>query len=107
MRQQQFRGLGFVLIIVLMLLLVTTFPRQLFTNDDISYQEYLTALDDGSVERVIINQNQQTPTGELNLKMKDGSTRQYYTSDVVAEQKLLQEKGIDYMNMDVPQENYL
>ena len=107
MRQQQFRGLGFVLIIVLMLLLVTTFPRQLFTSDDISYQEYLTALDDGSVERVIINQNQQTPTGELNLKMKDGSTRQYYTSDVVAEQKLLQEKGIDYMNMDVPQENYL
>lgn len=107
MRQQQFRGLGFVLIIVLMLLLVTTFPRQLFTNDDISYQEYLTALDDGSVERVIINQNQQTPTGELNLKMKDGSTRRYYTSDVVAEQKLLQEKGIDYMNMDVPQENYL
>ena len=96
-----------MLIIVLMLLLVTTFPRQLFTNDDISYQEYLTALDDGSVERVIINQNQQTPTGELNLKMKDGSTRQYYTSDVVAEQKLLQEKGIDYMNMDVPQENYL
>ena len=46
-QQQQFRGLGFVLIIMLMLLLVTTFSRQMFTNDDISYQQYLEILDSG------------------------------------------------------------
>ncbi len=107
MRQQQYRGFGFVLIIVMMLLMVTTFSRQIFTNDDISYQEYLAALDDGNVERVVIRQNQQTPTGEVELTLKDATIRQYYTSDVTAEQQLLREKGIDYINIDVPHENVM
>ncbi len=105
MKEQQYRSLGFAFIIVMMLLVVMTFSRQVFTNDDISYQEYLAALDNGSVERVIIRQNQQTPTGEVELRLKDGGIREYYTSDVTLEQRLLQEKGIDYINMDVPQEN--
>lgn len=105
MKQQQFRGLGFILVIMMMLLMITTFSRQIFTNDDISYQEYLTALADGSVEQVIINQNQQTPTGEVNLFLKDGSAKQYYTSDVIEEQHRLQELGIDYTTTDVPREN--
>ena len=103
MKQQQFRGLGFILVIMMMLLMITTFSGQIFTNDDISYQEYLTALADGSVEQVIINQNQQTPTGEVNLFLKDGSAKQYYTSD--EEQHRLQELGIDYTTTDVPREN--
>ena len=106
-QQQQFRGMGFVLIIMLMLLLVTTFSRQMFTNDDISYQQYLEILDSGEAVKVSIRQNQQTPTGVVNLQLPDGSSRQYFTSDVVAEQKLLQEKGLDYILQDVPQDNYL
>ena len=105
MKQQQFRGLGFILVIMMMILMITTFSGQIFTNDDISYQEYLTALADGSVEQVIINQNQQTPTGEVNLFLKDGSAKQYYTSDVIEEQHRLQELGIDYTTTDVPREN--
>ena len=105
MKQQQFRGLGFILVIMMMLLMITTFSGQIFTNDDISYQEYLTALADGSVEQVIINQNQQTPTGEVNLFLKDVSAKQYYTSDVIEEQHRLQELGIDYTTTDVPREN--
>lgn len=105
MKQQQFRGLGFILVIMMMLLMITTFSGQIFTNDDISYQEYLAALADGSVEQVIINQNQQTPTGEVNLFLKDGSAKQYYTSDVIEEQHRLQELGIDYTTTDVPREN--
>ncbi len=107
MREQQYRSLGFAFIIVMMLLVVMTFSRQVFTNDDISYQEYVTALDSGNVERIIIRQNQQTPTGEIEIKFKDSSTRQYYTSDVTAEQRLLQEKGVDYTTLDVPQENFM
>ncbi|MCI8949899.1 MAG: ATP-dependent zinc metalloprotease FtsH [Lachnospiraceae bacterium] len=107
MREQQYRSLGFAFIIVMMLLVVMTFSRQVFTNDDISYQEYLKALDSKDVERITIRQNQQTPTGEIELKFKDNSIRQYYTSDVTAEQRLLQEKGVDYITLDVPQENIM
>ena len=38
MKEQQYRSLGFAFIIVMMLLVVMTFSRQVFTNDDISYQ---------------------------------------------------------------------
>jgi cell division protease FtsH len=107
LREQQYRSLGFAFIIVMMLLVVMTFSRQVFTNDDISYQEYLKALDSKDVERITIRQNQQTPTGEIELKFKDNSIRQYYTSDVTAEQRLLQEKGVDYITLDVPQENIM
>ena len=86
MRQQQYRGFGFVLIMVMMLLIVMTFSRQVFINEDISYQEYLHLLDGDQVEEVAIRQNQQTPTGEVELKLKDGSIRQYNTSDVTVEQ---------------------
>lgn len=105
--RQQFRGLGFVLIIMMMLLMVMTFSGQIFTNDDISYQEYIAALKSGNVEKVIINQNQQTPTGEVNLLLKDSSSKQYYASDVIAEQRLLQDMGINYTVTDVPKENLM
>lgn len=107
MRQQQYRGFGFVLIMVMMLLIVMTFSRQAFINEDISYQEYLDLLDGDDVEEVAIRQNQQTPTGEVELKLKDGSVRQYNTSDVTVEQQLLRERGIDHTLFDVPQENIL
>ena len=107
MRQQQYRGFGFMLIMVMMLLIVMTFSRQVFINEDISYQEYLDILDGDDVEEVTIRQNQQTPTGEVELKLKDGSIRQYNTSDVTVEQQLLREKGIDHTLFDVPQENIL
>ena len=69
-KQQQFRGLGFILVYYDDAIDDNNISGQIFTNDDISYQEYLTALADGSVEQVIINQNQQTPTGEVNLFLR-------------------------------------
>ncbi len=106
-QQQQFRGLGFVLIIALMLLLVTTFFRPILTNDEISYQQYQELLDGGEITRVIIHQNQQTPTGMLTINLQDNSSWQYYTSDVAVEQEVLQGKNIDFILQDVPQDNYL
>lgn len=106
-QQQQFRGLGFVLIIALMLLLVTTFFRPILTNDEISYQQYQELLDGGEITRVIIHQNQQTPTGMLTINLQDNSSWQYYTSDVAVEQEVLRGKNIDFILQDVPQDNYL
>ncbi len=106
-QQQQFRGLGFVLIIALMLLLVTTFFRPILTNDEISYQQYQELLDGGEITRVIIHQNQQPPTGMLTINLQDNSSWQYYTSDVAVEQEVLRGKNIDFILQDVPQDNYL
>ena len=96
-----------MLIIALMLLLVTTFFRPILTNDEISYQQYQELLDGGEITRVIIHQNQQTPTGMLTINLQDNSSWQYYTSDVAVEQEVLRGKNIDFILQDVPQDNYL
>ena len=63
-QQQPFRGLGLVLILVIMLIVASMFPRQ---NEKISNQEYMKAIEDGSVVAATIKQNQQTPTGQVVL----------------------------------------
>lgn len=105
-QQQPFRGLGLVLILVIMLIVASMFPRQ---NEKISNQEYMKAIEDGSVVAATIKQNQQTPTGQVVLIISDGSAEQakvVNVPDVIAAQELLDRNGIVYTTDNVPQENY-
>ena len=105
-QQQPFRGLGLVLILVIMLIVASMFPRQ---NEKISNQEYMKAIEDGSVVAATVKQNQQTPTGQVVLIISDGSTEQakvVNVPDVIAAQELLDRNGIVYKTENVPQENY-
>ena len=105
-QQQPFRGLGLVLILVIMLIVASMFPRQ---NEKISNQEYMKAIEDGSVVAATIKQNQQTPTGQVVLIISDGSAEQakvVNVPDVIAAQELLDRNGIVYITENVPQENY-
>ena len=105
-QQQPFRGLGLVLILVIMLIVASMFPRQ---NEKISNQEYMKAIEDGSVVAATIKQNQQTPTGQGVLIISDGSAEQakvVNVPDVIAAQELLDRNGIVYITENVPQENY-
>ena len=105
-QQQPFRGLGLVLILVIMLIVASMFPRQ---NEKISNQEYMKAIEDGSVVAATVKRNQQTPTGQVVLIISDGSTEQakvVNVPDVIAAQELLDRNGIVYTTENVPQENY-
>ena len=105
-QQQPFRGLGLVLILVIMLIVASMLPRQ---NEKISNQEYMKAIEDGSVVAATIKQNQQTPTGQVVLIISDGSAEQakvVNVPDVIAAQELLDRNGIVYTTENVPQENY-
>ena len=105
-QQQPFRGLGLVLILVIMLIVASMFPRQ---NEKISNQEYMKAIEDGSVVAATVKQNQQTPTGQVVLIISDGSTEQakvVNVPDVIAAQELPYRNGIVYTTENVPQENY-
>ena len=89
-----------------MLIVASMFPRQ---NEKISNQEYMKAIEDGSVVAATVKQNQQTPTGQVVLIISDGSTEQakvVNVPDVIAAQELLDRNGIVYTTENVPQENY-
>ncbi len=105
MKQQQYRGFGFVLIIVLIVLMITTLAGR--NNDALSEQEYYQALDAGNYEAVWVRQNEAAPTGKVELQYPGGGTSSVYGSDVVEAQNQLKQRGIDYVLFDVPQENYI
>ena len=107
MRQQQtFRGFIFIL---LMLILIATAVRLPYAiqADKVTNQDFIQILDDGQASEVAIHQNPQTPTGEVVITMADGQVKRLYVTDVKDTQKILDDHKMEYVVMDVPQENYL
>ncbi len=104
-RQTMGSGLGIILLILIVFFLVNMFSRQRYP-DDMTQQAYMQAVETGRVAFVDVIQNKETPTGQLQLTMKDGSVYRLYVSDVVAEQEYLKENQVEFGLQDVPQENY-
>ena len=107
MRQQQtFRGFIFIL---LMLILIATAVRLPYARqaDKVTNQDFVRILDDGQAAEVAIHQNPQTPPGEVVITLTDGQVKRLYVTDVKDTQKLLEDHQMEYVVMDVPQENYL
>lgn len=105
MKQQQYKGFGLVLIIVLFVLVITTFAGR--NNDTLSMQEFYQALDAGNFEAVWIRPNEATPTGRVELYYGGDGTSSVYVSDVTEIEEELKARDIDYRLFDVPQENYV
>jgi cell division protease FtsH len=105
-QQQTFRGFIFIL---LMLILIATAVRLPYARqaDKVTNQDFIQILDDGQASEVAIHQNPQTPTGEVVITMADGQVKRLYVTDVKDTQKILDDHKMEYVVMDVPQENYL
>lgn len=71
----------------------------------LSDQEFYVMVEEQQIDSVVIAQNKQTPTGEVNVTLKDGSIRQMYVSDVNKIQDELRAAGIKFTIYNVPQEN--
>lgn len=107
-QNQQFRGIGLVLLVMMLIVFASTLTQQggLFSAE-MTYQEFMMAVENDAIESAEVKQNPQTPTGMLEISMKNGENRKISVSDVVEAQKLLREHGIDYMVDDVRQADYL
>ena len=105
MKQQPFKGLGFIMAAILLLLVVMLLPQG--GVDRISNREFQTALDGDQIEQAAIHQNRQTPTGEVELILNGGNRAKVYVSDVKEIETLFEDKGIEYTLYNVPQDNYL
>ena len=105
MRQQTFRGTGLLLLLLLMAAMLWFVPHSAL--EQMTNQEFMQVLEQGSIDQVVVNQNQQPPTGEIRLTLAgDTDTYVVYFSDVEKAQELLQAHDIDYKLNNVPQSNY-
>lgn len=107
-QNQQFRGMGLILLVMALIFFASTLTQQgsLF-SDEMTYQEFMTSVENGAIETALIRQNAQTPTGVVMTILKDGERGRIAVSDVMEVQRLFREKGIDYLVDDVPKDNYL
>ena len=107
-QNQQFRGIGLVLLVIALITFASSLTSQgsLFSQE-MTHQEFMVAVENKTIESVDINQNQQPPTGTLDILLKSGDRAVVAVSDVKEAEKLLQENSIDYVVENVPQENYL
>ena len=107
-QNQQFRGIGLVLLVIALITFASSLTSQgsLFSQE-MTHQEFMVAVENKTIESVDINQNQQPPTGTLDILLKSGDRATVAVSDVKDAEKLLQDNSIDYVVENVPQENYL
>ena len=106
-QKQQFRGMGLLLIVSIVLLMMSTMIQKNLFGESLSYQEFMVAVENKTINEIQIEQNQQTPTGVLYITLADGTGAIMAVSDVVEIEKVLRENEIKYYLTDVPQENYL
>lgn len=104
MRQSSFRGGGVMLLTMVLIALLWFLPQR--SQQQLSQQEYEAVLASGDIDQVQIRQNQQTPTGEVQLLI-GSEIYVIYVSDVKEVQEELEAYGIDYTMANVSQSNYL
>lgn len=107
MKQRQPYGGGLGLLVLGMLLLVLfSFRGQNAANDKMSYQQFMMALENGSVSSAVLKPNPDTPTGEIEILLKSGDKETLPVYDIHEYEEKLRDAGVDYRTAEVPQDNY-
>ena len=100
------RGVGLYISVAVVLLLAYFFLRSGFLQTETyTYQYMQTAVESGKVAKVEVHQNEQVPTGYLNVHMTDSRVARVNVPDVNEAVKYLNEQGVNCYIHDVPQEN--
>ena len=103
---------GFILYVILVLAVVGIWyflSETSITADTYTYHQYQTDLEKGDISSVIIEQNEETPTGTLIVTIKGETDRhEVAVSDVNAEQEYLKQKEFyNYLVKNIPRASWL
>jgi cell division protease FtsH len=79
------------------------------TRVNYSYPEFLKEINssDSKISKVVIHLNEEQPTGSIEVVMKDGTQRLFYTPDVSKVEDRLLEMEVDYTVEDVVRPGWL
>lgn len=106
MRQQSFRGLGFLVAVLILMYVVMMLPKN-GSQDIMGYQEFVQSVESGQVKEARIKQNSQVPTGEIFVTLSSGEDKEFFVSDINEIQEVLRYNQVPYKMDNVPQESYL
>ena len=95
----------FIFIILLVMVIV---GLNLLSNreEDYTRAEFIADLDAGNVSEIVIQPNGETPTGYLEIQMKNGLNHKLYATDITELETLVREYGFDPVVNDIERENW-
>lgn len=105
----QWRLIITVVISILVISFIADAIQKRMSISGMSRQMFEEMIVSGKVDRIVINQNSQTPSGYAQIVYKDGSFNRvdYYVSDVNSLVRELETKNINYVMKDIERENSL
>ena len=101
------KGLNVYFVVILILLLATIWISSLKgKEDDYTYKEFTQQLQNNEITNVTIRPNAETPTGSVEVTLKNGENKILYVADVAEIQEELMQHDLDPVMKDVPKENW-
>ncbi len=99
---------GFFMYIALMVLIVGIWYTSASTSvSNKTMEQFVADVKNDKVANAVIDQNQQVPTGTVNVTLKAGDVYKIYVSDVTKAESILSEYKVSYMLNDVPQDSWM
>ncbi len=97
MRQQMRTGISFYMLILVIIAVAVYVSGMLDSDGRSNYNivNFTQDLENGVVDYIEILPNEEVPTGEVDIRRKDGSTQSFYVSDVTIVEELIRSKGGD------------
>lgn len=105
---KQSRGFGIYFLISIFLVgLFMYLSTNLSTNTGYTYQQFVNDLSESRIEKVVIEQNKQVPTGQVHVLLPGGEEASFCVSDVTEIEQLLQDRKVSYAVEDVPKDSIM
>ena len=105
----KFSGVGIYLFIVIIAAMFIMYVSRMNSGtSDYTYSEFVSDVNKGKVESVVIRQNSEVPTGVLSVKVSGvQSVKSVYVSDVNQVEEILLDKDVTYTLRDVTRQSVL
>ncbi len=101
------RGFNLYFVLIIGLLILTIWTSMLnIRESEYTKGELITSLEQGNVVTAIIQPNRETPTGEVEIILKDGQNKTLYVTDVTEIESLLDAYEINPQVEKVEEENW-
>ena len=97
----------YLLLMGAVIVLFFVLPNTWKTEGAVSASAYRKLLDEGSIAKATVLQNEEVPTGTIAYTLKDGSSGRIYVSDVREAQETLEKEGIEYTVQNVSHQGML
>lgn len=98
-------GINLLVCVAFMVVMYWFLTQGVKPDQNYSYYDFQKALQNKTVESVIIEPDKTVPTGTIQIQLKDDTKEELNVSDVKEVEELLQSYDVDYKLRSVPQDN--